>query len=102
MRSTALAIATATTAVCLLAAAGSATAGQGETLCTWGGTPAAPTGRITFSPGVTNTPSTGPTEFTATGALGGEGCTGKFTFIGYLAPGDTGAAAALFHAKRFR
>ena len=99
MRSTVFAVAIATTALCLLAAAGGAAAGQGERLCTWGGTPAAPTGRITFSPGVTNTPSTESTQFTATGSLGGSGCSGKLTFNGYLEPGNTCAVATPFHAK---
>ena len=83
MRSTVFALVTATTAICFFGAAGSASAGHGETVCTWGGTPAAPTGVATFSPGITNTPSTGPIEFTATGELGGgEGCTGRLTFRG--------------------
>ena len=99
MRSTVLALASATAVMCLLAATGSAAASQGETLCTWGGTPAAPNGRISFSPGVTNTPSTGPTQFTATGPLGGSDCSGKLTFTGYLEPGDTCAVATPFHAK---
>jgi len=59
----------------------------------------APTGFITLSPGVTNTPSTGPIQFTATGVLGGSGCTGKLTFTGYLDPGDTCAVGTPFHAK---
>ncbi len=33
---------------------------QGSRVCAWGGTPAAPTGMITVSPGVTNFPSAGP------------------------------------------
>jgi hypothetical protein len=99
MRSRVLALVIAATAICVLAAATAASASQGETFCTWGGTPAAPTGRITFSPGVTNTPSTEPTQFTATGVLGGSGCTGKLTFNGYLEPGNTCAVATPFHAK---
>ena len=99
MRSTVFALVTATTAICFFGAAGSASAGQGETVCTWGGTPAAPTGVATFSPGLTNTPSTGPIEFTATGPLGGSGCTGKLTFTGYFEPGHTCALNTPFHAK---
>src|SRR5436190_23415410 len=77
-----------------------APASASTTICTWGGTPAAPTGLITFSPGVTNTPSTGPTQFMATGELaGGAGCTGKLTFTGYTDPGNTCALNAPFHAK---
>src|SRR2546425_2966885 len=83
----------------VLAGGGSASA-QASTLCTWGGTPAAPTGLITFSTGLTNTPSTGPIQFTATGELaGGAGCTGKLTFMGYIDPGTTCAVNAPFHAK---
>src|SRR5437870_8499600 len=90
MRSRVVALVIATTAVGLLATTGSATAGQGDTFCTWGGTPAAPTGVATFSPGVTNTPSTVPTYFVATGPLGGgAGCTGTLTFKGYAEPGNT-------------
>ena len=99
MRSRAVALVIATTAVGLLATAGSAAAGQGDTFCSWGGTPAAPTGIITLNPGITNTPSTGPIQFTATGPLGGSGCTGKLTFTGYLDPGDTCAVGTPFHAK---
>jgi len=59
-------------------------------VCTWGGTPDAPTGVFTASPGITDTPSTGPIEFTATGELGGgEGCTGRLTFRGVLDPGTS-------------
>jgi hypothetical protein len=50
-----------------------------------------------MSPGVTNTPSTGPLDFTATGNLaGGAGCSGQFTFVGQM---DTGATCAFssFH-----
>jgi hypothetical protein len=99
MRSTVFALVTATTAICFFGAAGSASAGQGETFCTWGGTPAAPTGVATFSPGVTDTPSTGPIQFTATGVLGGSGCTGKLTYTGYFEPGLTCALNTAFHAK---
>jgi len=99
MRSRAVALVIATTAVCFFAATTGAAAGQGDTLCTWGGTPTAPTGVITFSPGVTNTPSTGPIQFTATGVLGGSGCTGKLTFTGFIEPGTTCAVGTPFHAK---
>jgi hypothetical protein len=77
-----------------------APASASTTICTWGGTPAAPTGLITFSQGVTNTPSTGPTQFMATGELAGGGvCTGKLTFTGYIDPGNTCALGAPLHAK---
>src|SRR5436305_12889114 len=99
MRSTVFALVTATTAVCFFGAAGSASAGQGETVCSWGGTPAALTGVATFSPGLTNTPSTGPIQLTATGPLGGLGCTGKLSFTRYLEPGHTCAGYTPFPAK---
>src|SRR4051794_35084330 len=57
--------------------------------CTWGGTPAAPTGVFWITPGITNTPSTAPLKFVATGRLaGGPGCRGRVRFVGRL---DTGA-----------
>jgi hypothetical protein len=96
-------------AAAFLASAGGAPA-QASTTCTWGGTPAAPTGRVTMTPGVTNTPSTGPIDFTATGVLtGGAGCNGqRFTFIGQMDTGATcaastfqGAAMGLAGVKRF-
>jgi hypothetical protein len=84
----------------LVLASGGTTSAQATTTCTWGGTPAAPTGLITFSPGVTNTPSTGPTQFMATGELaGGAGCTGKLTFTGYADAGNTCTLNAPLHAK---
>jgi hypothetical protein len=87
MRARAAAVAIAITALFLIAATASPAAGQGSRFCTWGGTPAAPTGVITLNPGVTNTPSTGPIEFTATGRLAGDaGCNGKLTFTGYIDP----------------
>jgi hypothetical protein len=56
--------------------------------CTWGGTPDAPTGVTTNSPGITNLPAPGPMEFWATGALAGD-CSGKLTFIGEMDAGST-------------
>jgi hypothetical protein len=72
---------------------------QASTTCTWGGTPAAPTGTFTLQPGVTNTPSAGPLDFRATGDLaGGAGCTGKLVYDGVF---DTGATClvATFHVR---
>jgi hypothetical protein len=79
-----------TVAAATLASAGGGAAAQAATTCTWGGTPVAPTGILTQSPGLTNTPSTGPIDFTATGPLGGD-CTGRVTFFGRL---DAGATCA--------
>src|SRR6266540_3090838 len=68
------------------------THGDGSSaFCTWGGTPAAPTGRFTFSPGLTQfTPSSGPLKFYATGELSGGGpCQGQMVFKGVAEPGAT-------------
>jgi len=73
-------------------AVGGAAPAQAATTCTWGGTPAAPTGSVVMTPGVTNTPAATPIDFTATGVLaGGAGCEGQFTFHGQM---DTGATCA--------
>jgi hypothetical protein len=76
------------------ASLGSATLGAGAaaatTTCTWGGTPVAPTGTFTLTPGITDVPSPGPLKFTATGPLGGE-CAGTMTFKGQF---DAGASCA--------
>jgi hypothetical protein len=70
-------------------AAGPAQASAART-CTWAGTPAAPAGTFTVSPGVTNVPSAGPLRFVATGRLGGgAGCRGTVTFDGQLDAGAT-------------
>jgi hypothetical protein len=61
-----------------------ATAAQAATTtCTWGGTPANPTGWIEYTggQGVNNTPSDRALPFRATGPLGG-GCSGTFTYKG--------------------
>ena len=58
----------------------SAQSGPATRLCTWGGTPANPTGIVTFEPGITNTPSAGPIAVYASGRLEGEGCKGTMIF----------------------
>ncbi len=76
-----------------------AVSAQASTTCTWGGTPAAPTGTFTLDPGLTNTPSVGPVDFKATGALAGGGiCTGKMVYDGVF---DAGASclASTFHVR---
>ena len=60
----------------------------GPRTCTWGGTPAAPTGTFTITPGITNTPSAGPLAFKATGVLGGD-CRGAFTYTGQIDAGSS-------------
>jgi hypothetical protein len=99
----------ATTGALMALAAGGAASAQAAATCTWGGTPVEPTGWVTMSPRVTNTPSTGPIEFTATGELAGDrGCTGQFTFVGQMNTGATcafstfqGTAKGLPGVRRF-
>jgi hypothetical protein len=90
--------------------AGAAIPQDGVRICTWGGTPVAPTGRFSFDEGLTNTPSTGPIHAVATGALaGGPGCSGTVTFEGDFAAGSTcnaftiaGTVAGLPSVARFQ
>src|SRR3954453_20277220 len=78
----------------LAAATGTAAA---STTCTWGGTPAEPTGSFTIKPGLTNTPATQALKFTATGVLGGgDQCKGRVTFGGQIDAGGT-CLVATFH-----
>jgi hypothetical protein len=67
---------------------------QAATTCTWAGTPAAPTGTFTITPGVTNVPSAGPLKFVATGPLSGDDkrCSGQMKFVGQI---DAGASCLL-------
>jgi hypothetical protein len=59
------------------------------TICTWGGTAAAPTGTFTITPGLTaTTPLTTPARFYVTGDLGG-GCQGTLTYVGQIDAGGT-------------
>jgi hypothetical protein len=83
-------IAASVAAVAVAAGGGwGATAAQAATTCTWGGTPAEPTGSFVYpGQGMTNIPSSEPIPFTATGPLGG-GCTGKLTFYGVSEAGST-------------
>jgi len=63
------------------------------TTCDWGGTADAPTGTFTVHPGLTNTASTAPARFKATGELSGDdGCTGTLTYVGKLEAGGTCAS----------
>ena len=77
----------AVTAACFVSAAG-AGASHAAATCTWGGTPADPTGIFSVSTPLTNLPSAGPVDFTAVGRLDGA-CSGRMTFFGTLAPGAT-------------
>ena len=85
-------------AACVATTGGAATA-HASTTCTWGGTPAAPTGTFTLRPGLMNFPSAGPLAFKATGELaGGQGCAGRMVYEGVFDSGAT-CLAATFHVK---
>jgi len=74
----------ATAVATAVAAAGlGGTAAQAAITCTWGGTPAEPTGWVEYTgaQGLNNTPSDRALPLKATGPLGG-GCSGSFTYKG--------------------
>ena len=81
-RAVAIALASLTLSVVPIAASHAAASHGGPRLCTWGGTPANPTGIVTFDPGITNTPSAGPIATHAWGPLEGPGCQGIMDFSG--------------------
>src|SRR3954463_8542987 len=69
-------------AACAVAAAlaltGGAAPAQAATRCTWGGTPANPTGTIAFDPGLTQMPAPFALKFKAVGVVEGGGpCHGQ-------------------------
>ena len=77
-------------AIAAVAVATTAERADAATTCTWAGTHLAATGVFWVTPGVTNTPSSGPLKFLATGALGGgPGCHGTVRFAGQLDAGAT-------------
>src|SRR5437879_10669346 len=86
-----IAAATAIATTSLALAGPGTSAAQASTTCTWGGTPAAPTGTFTISPGVTTSvPLDAPARFYVTGELAGDpGCTGTLTYIGQIDAGGT-------------
>jgi hypothetical protein len=71
-----------------------------STFCTWGGTPAAPTGYVTLTPGLRQfIPASEPLKLYATGELaGGAGCEGKMVFKGVAEAGAT-CAETIFDGK---
>jgi hypothetical protein len=73
------------------ALAGGAAPAQATTRCTWGGTPAAPSGRIHFDPGLTGIPAPFALKFRATGFVEGGGpCHGQtVTFAGQADAGSS-------------
>lgn len=85
-------------AVCLAVALPS-TAAPLVKVCDWGGTTDAPTGDVTVTPGLTNTPSATNAKLYATGSLAGGGrCTGTMVFRGIVRAGST-CAEAYFKGK---
>ena len=97
MRPRTIVAAAAIAAASALSVLGTAPA-QASTTCTWGGTPAEPTGTLSYGrQGITNTPSTEPLPFIATGPLGGD-CRGTLTYRGVQGAGST-CAFGPFEAK---
>ena len=89
MRPRAIVAVTAIAAASLAAGGWGAASAQAATTCTWGGTPVNPTGKVWYTgQGVTNTPSTEPLPFIATGPLAGD-CSGTLTYRGTQATGST-------------
>jgi hypothetical protein len=89
MRPRAIVAVTAIAAASLVAGGWGAASAQATTTCTWGGTPLNPTGKVYYTgQGITNTPSTEPLPFIATGPLAG-GCSGELTYRGVQATGST-------------
>src|SRR2546430_2521204 len=78
MRPRAIVAVTAIAAASLVAGGWGAASAQATTTCTWGGTPANPTGEVWYTgQGITNTPSTEPLPFIATGPLAAGGGVGR-------------------------
>src|SRR5438874_10137718 len=95
-------IATAAVAAASLAALGTgAASAQAATTCTWGGTPAEPTGSVYYTggQGPTNTPSTEPLPFVATGPLA-ENAVGSSPTAATPKPVRRARSAALKPARR--
>jgi hypothetical protein len=84
--------ATAIVGAMLLSAGVPAAPAEAAKTCTWGGTPAAPTGVFVNSPGLTTTPNPGLITFSVTGALGGD-CKGTMSFKGAYDPNGSCLAA---------
>ena len=84
-----------------LALAGGVTSAQAATRCTWGGTPANPTGTISFDPGLTQFPAPFALKFEATGIVEGGGpCHGqRVTFAGQADAGSTCTGGVGFEGR---
>jgi hypothetical protein len=101
MRPRAIIAVTAIAAASMAAGGSAAASAQASTTCTWGGTPVEHTGVVTLTKqGLTNTPSTEPLPFTATGPLAG-GCSGTLTYRGYFAAGASCPTPDPFEARVF-
>jgi hypothetical protein len=72
-----------------VASSGAATA-QANTTCTWAGTPAAPTGTFSITPGLTNLPAPRAAKFVSSGQLGGNDarCRGQMRWVGQIDAGS--------------
>src|SRR2546421_6265384 len=98
MRPRAIVAVTVLAAASLVAGGWGAASAQARATCTWGGAPANPTGKLWYTGGgITNTPSTEPLPFIATGPLAGD-CSGTLTYRGIQGTGST-CAFGPFEAK---
>jgi len=93
--------ATACAGASALALAGGVTSAQATTRCTWGGTPANPTGTISFDPGLTQFPAPFALKFEATGVVEGGGpCHGQpVTFAGQADAGSSCTGGVGFEGR---
>src|SRR3954453_16092348 len=85
----------------VLALASGVTSAQAATRCTWGGTPANPTGTISSDPGLTNFPAPFALKFEATGVVEGGGpCHGQdVTFAGQIDAGSSCTGGVGFEGR---
>jgi hypothetical protein len=89
MRTRAIVVVAAIATAPLLAGGVGTASAQAAATCTWGGTPLHPTGYVKYThQGITNTPSSEPLPFIATGPLAG-GCSGELTYHGVQSAGST-------------
>lgn len=100
MKSRALATAVAFAAVCVVAV-GPAQPARAAAVCTWGGTPDAPTGEVYIKPGSPVIGATRDLKLLATGPLEGDDprCTGTMTFKGVVQAGSGCLATLFFEGK---
>lgn len=96
MRSLRIRAAAAVSFVALAIAVAGPSAAHASATCTWAGTPAAPAGVFTITPGLTNLPSSQPSKFVATGMLAGADprCRGRMRFVGQIDAGSNCSVAS--------